>query len=69
VAVVATHASHYAQIDKAAGAAFVDRVKATALNAFKSSSGPSCLVVFAADNGELIVTIGDQSVSQPLPAS
>ena len=68
VGVVITHAVQYTEIDKAAGAAFVERVKATASTAFKSSTGHNCLVVIAAANGQLTVTIGGQSVSQPLPS-
>jgi hypothetical protein len=70
VAVVATHAAEYSQMDQAAGAAFVDRVRATAATALKSNSGSSCLVVFAAENGQLTVTFGNHShsVSQALPS-
>jgi len=66
VAVVATHAVDYTGIDKAAGAAFVERVRGFAATNLKSASGPHCLVVFAAANGQLTVTMGGQSVSQPL---
>ena len=67
VAIVANHAVDYTNLDKAAGAKFVERVKATVAGAMKASSGPSCLVVVAAADGQLTLTIGGQSVSQPLP--
>jgi hypothetical protein len=68
VAVVATHAVEYTNIDKAAGAAFVEKVRAFAASALKGATGPHCLTVFAAANGTLTVTIGTQSVSHPLPS-
>jgi hypothetical protein len=67
LAVVAHHAVEYASLDQPAGKAFVDRVRATAAHAMKGSGGPNCLAVFAAANGQLTLTIGGQSVSQPLP--
>jgi len=67
VAIVANHAVEYTNLDKAAGAKFVERVKAAVAAAMKGSSGPSCLVVVAAADGQLTLTIGGQSVSQPLP--
>jgi hypothetical protein len=68
VAAMAAHAVDYANVDAAAGAAFVQRVRDVASQALKSSTGPSCLAVFAAANGELTVTIGGASASQSLPA-
>ena len=68
VAVVATHAVDYTRIEGAAGAAFVERVRATAAAALKIPAEKGTLVVFAAANGQLTVTIGAQTVSQPLPA-
>jgi hypothetical protein len=68
VAIVANHAVEYTNVDKAAGAKFVERVKAAVAAAMKSSSGPNCLVVVAAAKGQLTLTIGGQSVSQPLPS-
>ena len=67
VAIVATHAVEYTNLDKAAGAQFVERVTAAVAKAMKSSDGPNCLVVIAAAQGQLTLTIGGQSVSQPLP--
>ena len=68
VAVVATHAVEYAKIDGAAGPAFVERVRAAAAQALKVTAEKPTLVVFAAANGQLTVTIGSQSVSEPLPS-
>jgi len=68
VAIVATHAVAYANIDEAARAGFVERAKAAALDAFKHSTAAHCLIVFAAADGQLTMTIGGQSVSHPLPS-
>jgi hypothetical protein len=68
VVIVANHAVEYTNLDKRAGAAFVNRVRAAVATAMKGSDGPICLVVFAAKYGDLTMTIGGQSVSQPLPS-
>jgi hypothetical protein len=68
VAAVAAHAVEYANLDAAAGAAFVERVREVAKTALKSATGHNCLAVFAADNGQLTITMGAESASQPLPA-
>jgi hypothetical protein len=68
LAVVVTHAVEYATIDAAAGTAFVERVRAAALEALKGASGPASLAVVAAKDGQLTVTIGSESISQPLPS-
>ena len=68
VAAVAAHAVEYAQLDAAAGAAFVERVRAVARQALQSATGHNCLAEFAAADGQLTVTIGDESASHPLPA-
>jgi hypothetical protein len=68
VGVVASHAATYTQLDAAKGAAFVERVKSAASHAMKAADGKPCLVVFAAEAGQLSVTIGDESVSEPLPS-
>ena len=68
VAIVANHAVEYTNLDKAAGAQFVERVKAAVAAAMKSATGPHCLIVVGAANGQLTLTIGGQSVSQPLPS-
>ncbi|HWI16811.1 MAG TPA: hypothetical protein VNT81_03655 [Vicinamibacterales bacterium] len=66
-AVVAAHAVDYAQIEKAAGAAFVERVRGAVAQALKSAPGTHTPVVFGAAAGQLTVTFGSQSVSEPLP--
>lgn len=66
-AVVATHAVEYAGLSAADGAAFVERVRAAALKVLKGGTGHT-LMVFAAANGQLVVTVGSTSVSEPLPA-
>ena len=66
-AVVATHAVEYARLSAADGAAFVERVRAAALKVLKGGTGHT-LIVFAAADGQLVVTIGATSVAEPLPA-
>jgi hypothetical protein len=68
VAVVATHAVEYTNIDKAAGEAFVARVRDFAAAALKGSTGTLGQAVCAAANGHLTVTMGKESVSQALPS-
>jgi hypothetical protein len=68
VAVVASHAANYTNMEQAAGKAFVDRVRGFAATALNGATGPNCLVVFAAANGRLTVTMGSQSISEPLPS-
>ena len=68
VAAVAAHAVEYAALDAAAGAAFVERVREVARQALQSATGHSCLAVFAAADGQLTVTMGGESASQPLSA-
>ena len=72
VAVVANHAVDYTGMDKAAGAAFVDKVRSFAVNelarAKAAKNSTHCVAVFAGANGELTVTIGTESVSHPLPS-
>jgi len=67
VGLVATHTVEYANLDAAAGAAFVERVRAVAAQVLEAANAPA-IAVFAAADGELTVTIGGQTVSQPLPA-
>lgn len=68
IAAVAAHAVEYARLDAGAGAAFVAGARGVAEQALTSASGTSCLAVFAAANGQLTMTMGGQSASQPLPA-
>lgn len=69
-AVMATHAVHYAGVDAAAGAAFVERVRDCVLEAVKAAppSAKPTPVVFTGASGQLTVTVGGKSISQPLPA-
>ena len=68
VAVVANHAVEYAKMDKTAGGAFVERVRSFAASTLKNSDDSHCLVLFMGADGQLTVTIGSESVSEPLPA-
>ena len=68
VALMTGHAVDYAGIEGAAGKAFVERVRAATLKALAGATTKGCLVVFAAADGQLTVTMGAESVSQPLPA-
>ncbi len=67
VAIMAAHAVDYAAIEASAGAAFVERVRAAALPILKSGDARGCHVAFSAGDGRLTVTIGGQSLSEPLP--
>jgi len=65
---IAAHAADYATLDATAGAAFTGRVRDAVTRALQAGGGHACLMVFAAANGQLTVTIGkDTAVSQPLP--
>ncbi|HYE88494.1 MAG TPA: hypothetical protein VEA16_19165 [Vicinamibacterales bacterium] len=68
VAAVAAHAVEYANVDAPARQGFVDRVKAAALQALRAAEGKPCVAVFAAADGQLTVTLGGHSVSEPLPS-
>ena len=68
VAIMTAHAVEYAAIEASAGAAFVERVRAAALPVLKSGDAMECPVVFSAGDGRLTVTLGGQSLSEPLPA-
>ena len=68
LAVVVTHAVEYATIDASAGTAFVERVRAAAVRALKGATGNASLAVVAAADGQLTVTIGGESISEPLPS-
>lgn len=67
VAVEATHAVGYANIDAAAGAAFVEKVRTAAAQALKGASGSHTLFVFGAADGQLTVTFAGESVTCALP--
>ena len=66
-AVVAAHAAEYAKLPAEAGAAFVERVRAAAVPVLTGGDGHT-LIVFAAEGGRLVVTIGVTAVYDPLPA-
>ena len=68
VVALASHAVEYVKLDASAGAAFIERVRQVARLGLQSANGHNCLAVFAADDGQLTVTIGDESASQPLTA-
>lgn len=68
VAAVAAHAVEYAKLDAAASAAFVGRAREAATVALRSATGPACLAVFAAANGQLTMSMGGQMATQSLPA-
>jgi len=69
VALIAGHAVEYAGLDGAAGAAFVERVRAAAKKALtRATPRAGCLAVIAAADGHITVTVGSESVSQSLPA-
>jgi hypothetical protein len=63
---MARHAADYANLQGAAAASFSDRARAAAGKVLKGDSNKTTLVVFAAANGALTVTIGGESISQPL---
>jgi hypothetical protein len=66
VADVAKHAAEYAKLEGAAVDGFVARARDAAARALKSTTGHSCLMVFTAADGTLSVTIGTETISQPL---
>jgi hypothetical protein len=62
---VAKHAAEYAKLEAGIAQSFADRARAAAAKALKAG-GQTSLAVFAADNGTLTMTMGGESVSQPL---
>jgi hypothetical protein len=66
VAEIARHAADYARLDGAAAEGFVARARDAAARALKSTAAHNCLMVFAAADGTLTVTIGSETISQPL---
>lgn len=65
---LAKHAAEYAQLDGAVAIAFSDRARSAAAKAMKAA-GTSTQAVFAATDGALTLTIGGESISQPLRTS
>jgi hypothetical protein len=68
VSALIQHAVGYAGMSEDAGAAFVKKAKAATAAELGPGGTPHCLVVIAATGGELRVTIGSQTISQPLSA-
>ncbi|MDO8681652.1 MAG: hypothetical protein Q7R30_24335 [Acidobacteriota bacterium] len=62
------HAVGYAGMTEEGGAGFVKKVKVATAAELAPGATPHCLVVIAATGGELRVTIGSQTVSQPIAA-
>jgi hypothetical protein len=65
VAEVAKHAAEYAKLDEAVAGGFAERARDAAAKALRAPSG-HCLMVFTAADGTLSVTIGAETISQPL---
>lgn len=66
VADVARHAAEYATLNGDAATGFVERARAAAEKALGSAPGHNSLAVFAAADGTLTVTIGNETVTQSL---
>jgi hypothetical protein len=62
---LARHAAEYARLDAGAVESFCEQARSAAGAAFKSG-GATSHAVFAAADGRLTMTIGGESVSQPL---
>lgn len=62
------HAVGYTGMNDEAGAQFVKKVKAATGTELRPGATPHCPVVIAAKGGELRVTVGSQTISQPIPA-
>lgn len=63
---MARHAAEYAKLDGAAAEGFVERARAAAVKVLRGATGQNSLVVFAAADGTLSITIGGETISQPL---
>ena len=68
VADVVSHAVDYAGLNEEARAAIAAKARAVTATELAASATPSCLVVIAAADGELRITIGSQTISQPVSA-
>jgi hypothetical protein len=64
---LAAHAAVYTQLDADAGARFAAAVAAASERALTAEPG-ACAVDFSCADGVLLVTIGAETVRQPLPA-
>ena len=68
VADVVSHAVTYAGLNQEAGAAIAAKARAATATELAAGASPSCPVVIAAADGELRITIGSQTISQPVSA-
>jgi len=66
VADMARHVAEYAKLGGAAAEGFVERARGAAVTALQAATGHNCLAVFSAADGTLSMTIGDETISQPL---
>lgn len=64
---LAAHAAAYVELGAEAGAMFAASVGAASERALTAEPG-ACTVDFSCDGGELRVTLGAETVRQPLPA-
>lgn len=64
---LAAHAAVYTELGADAGARFAAQVAAASERALTAQPG-ACAVDFSCENGELVVTIGGETVRQPLSA-
>lgn len=64
---LAAHAAVYTQLDTEEVARFAARVATASERALTAEPG-ACAVDFSCADGELLVTIGAETVRQPLPA-
>ena len=62
------HAVGYAGMPEDAGSALVKKVKAATTAELGPGATSHCAVVIAAAGGELRITIGSQTISQPVSA-
>jgi hypothetical protein len=68
VADVVGHAVNYAGLTPEAGAELAAKARAVTAAELAAGVTPSCPVVIAAADGELRITIGSQTISQPVSA-
>ena len=66
VAEMARHAAEYVKLEGAAADRLVERTRSAAARALQAAPGQSSVAVFAAADGALSITIGDETISQPL---
>ena len=68
VADVVSHAVNYAGLTEEAAAAIAEKARTATATELAAGASPSCPVVIAAADGELRITIGSQTISQPVSA-